>query len=87
MSRTSERSHEPPTTARVVVPLSGFTCPGSEARVVERAIERLPGVVGAYVNAATEAAYVVYDPAVCTIREIAEAVRRVGVTPETPIER
>jgi P-type Cu+ transporter len=48
-------------TRRVAVPLSGLGCGGGGSLVIERALERVEGVARAYVNSATEMAYVEYD--------------------------
>ena len=52
-----------PSCARVTFPISGLGCRGESASTVERALRQMPGVVRAYVNPATEMAYVEYDPA------------------------
>jgi Cu+-exporting ATPase len=66
------------TQQRVTFQLIGMTCPGSEALQVEREIIRVPGVTRAYVNAATEKAYVDYDADRCTPEGLIAAVERAG---------
>ena len=51
-----------PSRARLTFPIVGLGCGGEGASTVERALERTPGVVRAYVNPATEMAYVEFDP-------------------------
>ena len=70
--------------ARVTVPIFGLGCGGGGALTVERALAKVPGVVRAYVNPATETAYVEYDPAQSCPSAIAEAVERVGFRAGTP---
>jgi len=70
---TSERS--------VRVPIHGMDCPGSDAPLVERALAATPGVLRAYVNPATEAAYVDYDDGLIDPELIADIIRAVGYTP------
>jgi len=51
---------------------------------VERALSRMPGVVEAYGNPATEAAYVTYDPTVVTVAELRRAIERAGYAAGPP---
>lgn len=62
----------------VTFQLSGMTCPGSEALQVEREIRRVPGVTSAYVNPATEKAYVDYDSDRCAPESLMAAIERAG---------
>lgn len=48
-------------TERVTIPIYNLGCAGGGALTVEQALRRLPGVAHAYVNPATEMAYVDYD--------------------------
>ncbi|MHB1005978.1 MAG: heavy-metal-associated domain-containing protein [Chloroflexota bacterium] len=73
--------------ARVVLPVHGLSCGGGGALTAERAIARTPGVLRAYVNPATEMAYVEYDPAATTPTEFARAVARVGLRAGEPVTR
>ena len=52
-----------PSRARVTFPIVGLGCGGGGAFTVEHALHKTPGVARAYVNPATEMAYVEYDPA------------------------
>jgi copper chaperone CopZ len=63
---------------RVTLPIEGLLCGGGGALAVERAIERVPGVIRVYVNPATEMAYAEYDPAQCSPAELNAAVQRAG---------
>lgn len=59
--------------------LSDLECAGSTARTAETALLRVPGVARAYVNPATEAAYVEYDAERCTEADLVTAVESIGV--------
>lgn len=72
---------------RITVPIHGLACGGGGSLSAERAIARLPGVVRAHVNPATEMAYVEYDDALCDPGRIAAAIERVGLRPGTPTSR
>ena len=61
------------------VMLENAACGGGSARTVEKALLRVPGVSRAYVNPATEAAYVEYDADRCTEDALTGAVESVGV--------
>jgi hypothetical protein len=47
------------------MPIYGLACGGGGALTIERVLQRVAGVRLAYVNPATEMAYVEYDPALC----------------------
>ncbi len=63
--------------ARVELPILGMTCANC-VRTVERALRRVPGVVEANVNFATEKATVTYIPTVATLSDLKAAVREAG---------
>src|SRR5687768_12322914 len=63
--------------ADAVLSVEGMTC-ASCVRRVERALERVPGVVEASVNLATERAGVRYDPLKVGVGEMVAAVDRAG---------
>lgn len=65
-------------TRRATIPIYGFGCGGGGALTIERALEKVPGVVRAYVNPATEMAYVEYDPDLAEAARLTAAVERVG---------
>lgn len=71
-------------TARVVLPILRLGCGGGGALTVERTLARLPGVVRAYVNPATETAYVVYRPGAVTEPDLVRAIREAGFDAEPP---
>jgi copper chaperone CopZ len=54
---------------------------------VERALTRLRGVRRAYVNPATETAYVEYDPAVVVPEDLVEVIQRSGFRAAPPVLR
>jgi Cu+-exporting ATPase len=64
----------------VCIPVFGLTCGAGDMSTVERALSRTHGVVEAYGNPATEAAYVTYDPAAVTVAELRRAIERAGYT-------
>jgi P-type Cu+ transporter len=64
-------------TASVTLPIGGMTCASCVARV-ERAVKKLPGVVGVSVNLATEQAKVDYIPGAAGREAIVAAVRGAG---------
>jgi cation transport ATPase len=49
-------------TERVTIPIYNLGCAGGGALTIEQVLRRVPGVAHAYVNPATEMAYVDYDP-------------------------
>jgi Cu+-exporting ATPase len=65
-------------TLRVTMPIEGLGCWGSGALIVERAVAKAPGVLRAYVNPATEMAYIEYDTAATDPQRLAAAVARAG---------
>lgn len=70
----------------VRIPVFGLTCGAGDMSTVERALSRMHGVVEAYGNPATEAAYVTYDPTLVTVAELRRAIGQAGYTagPPTP---
>ncbi len=63
--------------AHVELPILGMTCANC-ARTVERALRRVPGVVEANVNLATEKATVAYIPTVASLADLKTAIRNAG---------
>ena len=63
------------------VMLENAECAGGSAHTVEKALQRVPGVLRAYVNPATEAAYVEYDADRCNEADLESAVESLGVHP------
>lgn len=65
----------------VTLPVYDLTCGGAGSVIVERSLARVPGVMHAYVNPATEMAYVTYDPALATADQLAAAITAAGYGP------
>ena len=61
------------------VMLDDATCGAGSAHTVEKALRDVPGVLRAYVNPATEVAYVEYDADRCAEDDLAKAVESTGV--------
>ena len=66
-------------TERLTLAINGLACGGGGSLTAERALARVPGVVWAYVNPATEMAYVEYDPARALPAQLVAAVERTGL--------
>jgi copper chaperone CopZ len=73
--------------AHVTLEIFGLGCGGGGALTVDRQLARIPGVVRAYVNPATETAYIEYDTTQVDPKELAAAVERVGFHAGTPVLR
>lgn len=65
-------------TERTTLPILDLGCGGGGTLAIERALERLPGVIRAAVNPLTEMAYVEYDPARVSNDEFRRAIERAG---------
>jgi len=63
---------------KVALPVIGLSLGGCGALTLERAICRLDGVAEAYVNPATETAYVTFDPDPVTEDAIRRTIRTLG---------
>ena len=70
--------------ASLTLAVEGMTCASCVARV-ERAIRKLPGIVEANVNLATERASVAYRAGVVSAPRIHEAIRAAGYTPRAVV--
>lgn len=68
------------------IPIYGLGCGGAGATTIERELAATAGVVRAYVNPATETAYVDYDPAETDPWSLAKAVDRAGYQAGRPVE-
>lgn len=68
------------------IPVYGLGCGGSGANTIERELASTDGVLRAYVNPATETAYVDYDPAETDAWVLARAIERAGYHPGRPVE-
>jgi Cu+-exporting ATPase len=75
-----ERAGYRPVAERQELGIAGMTCASCVARV-ERALRRLPGILEADVNLATEKARVTYLPGLADPGRIMEAVSKAGYTP------
>ena len=67
------------------IPIYDFGC-GAGAATIEHELARAPGVLRVYVNAASEAAYVDYDPAQTDPWRLARIIETAGYRPGRPIE-
>jgi Cu+-exporting ATPase len=74
-------------TQRATLEIIGLGCGGGGTLSVERALARLPGVVRAYVNPATETAYVEYDSSIAGATELVAAAERAGFRALQPVPR
>ncbi|MDH7516712.1 MAG: cation transporter, partial [Bacteroidota bacterium] len=68
----------------LVFPIEGMTCASCAMRV-ERALQRVSGVLSAEVNLATQKATVTFDPARTGAAELAEAVSAAGYRLHEPV--
>jgi Cu+-exporting ATPase len=67
-----------PEIRRIAIEIFNLGCAGGGTLIIERVLLRLPGVRNAYVNAATEMAYVEYDASRCSAEQIQAAIQRAG---------
>ncbi len=63
---------------RITLSIQGLACGGGGALTVERALEKVYGVAQAYVNPATEMAYIEYDADLTDPELLVAAVERMG---------
>ena len=68
------------------IPIYGLGCGGAGANTIERQLASTDGVLRAYVNPATETAYVDYDPAETDAWVLARAIERAGYQAGRPVE-
>ncbi len=66
------------TTQRLTLPILDPTCGEGGARAIERTLQAVPGVLAAYVNPATEMAYVQADASLRDLALLVAAVERAG---------
>ena len=71
-------------TQRITVPIYDLSFGGGGALMIERALARTPGVVYAYVNPATEMAYVEYDPQLVDPDRLSKVVEHAGFRTGVP---
>ncbi len=74
-------------TARVTLPIIGLTCGGGGALTLERVLQRMAEVVRAYVNPATEMAYIEYDPARIDLPALKRLIESAGYRTVLPGKR
>ena len=74
------------TTRTTQIPVFDLGCGGAGAATIERELAATDGVLRAYVNPATEIAYVDYDPAEVDPATLARSVERAGYRPGRPVE-
>jgi copper chaperone CopZ len=68
-------------TQRLTLPLYNLGCSSGDALTVERILTQQSGVIEVYANPATEAAYIVYDPALTNEARLATVIKRAGFGP------
>ena len=68
------------------IPVHGLGCGGSGSREIERELAAADGVLRAYVNPATEIAYVDYDPAETNPTSLTQAIEKAGYRAGLPSE-
>jgi Cu+-exporting ATPase len=68
---------EPEGESRAVLDLEGMTCASCAMRI-EKGLKKVPGVIEANVNLATEQAAVTYDPTQTTLEQMVQKVEAVG---------
>ena len=71
---------------RLRIPVFDLACGGGSATSIERTLAATDGVLHAYVNPATETAYVDYDPAEVDPWAIARAIQKAGYRPGRPVD-
>lgn len=74
-------------TSRVTIAIFGLGCGGGGSLTVERALTKVPGVVRAYVNPATEMAYIEFNPTECSCDQLVSAIKRTGFDAGKPTLR
>jgi Cu+-exporting ATPase len=84
----SQNKTEPMQGIRTVLDLEGMTCASCAMRI-EKGLKKVPGVIDANVNLATEKASVMYDPTQTNLEQMVQKVEAVGyrATPEVSTKR
>ena len=75
-----------PSVQHVTLPIYNLSCGGGGSLTLERVLVRTPGVVDAYVNPATEMAYITYDPDRCNPEQLGAAIKRAGFGPRSCVD-
>ncbi|MDA8202663.1 MAG: heavy metal-associated domain-containing protein [Chloroflexi bacterium] len=83
MASTDAEAHRP-LRRHIRVPVGGIAC-SSDAVALERALSAVAGVFAAYVNTATDTAYVAYDPGQVDGDALAAAVTAAGYRAGRPV--
>ena len=73
----SQTKTEPTSESRTVLALEGMTCASCAMRI-EKGLKKVPGVIDAHVNLATEQASVMYDPTQTNLEQMVQKVEAVG---------
>ena len=68
-------------THRATLPIYNLSCGGGGSLTIERVLACTPGVVGVYVNPATEMAYISYDSYQCNVEYLVSVIERAGFGP------
>jgi Cu+-exporting ATPase len=69
---------------RLTLPISGLGCGGGGALSIERALMKLAGVQRAYINPATEMAYVEIDTDRCSHADLVRTIEGIGFRVDPP---
>jgi len=77
ISKAGYKAVEIKETRKVTIPIEGMTCAAC-VRAVERALKKLPGIVEAQVNLATEKAAIEYDGSLIRLSEIKQTINNAG---------
>jgi len=68
------------------IPVFGLGCGAAGATTIERELAAIDGVLRAYVNPATETAYIDYDPAETDAWALARVIEHAGYRAGRPVE-
>ncbi len=74
----SNRAPGPGRRSRLTLSVTGLKPGAGDDLEVEQALERIPGVMHAYVNSGTEMAYIEYDPEQASEHQLAAAIDSAG---------
>ena len=84
--RLSPDPHRMDTKRHLEIPVFDLGCGGAGASMIERELAATDGVLRAYVNPASETAYVDYDPAEVDPAHLVLAIERAGYRPGVPLD-
>ena len=71
---------------RLRIPIHDLGCSGTDPGILERVLASTEGVLAAYVNPATETAYVDIDPSELDAWSVSRVIARAGYRPGHPTE-